>query len=300
MAVSIGNQITAANFNTLRSEVNRWFADNYAGGIAFGNANQTYGWGGSAAAVASAGNVILASDMNTLIDRCNIGTNICNVVTGQITRVITGNRAYASEFNNTETKSDLITTNRLNIDTLETSLSTVGSNAKATVWGAAIDATIRYTFTSFDKARYFFNSGGALSCYATISGYSSGTGWDGAGFNAIFTTMGNVSMNYTATVQSGSGGTPSAIGYYDLTTSFVNIFSQTGTGVYTDATLFIAAKINASGTEVEIRYTLTPGAGRSVNGTTTFYNQRRKLDNQNSGGQTLTITAPSYSVIDGF
>ena len=124
-------------------------------------------------------------------------------------------------------------------------------------------------------------------------------GWDGAGFNEIFTNMGTILMNYTETTESGSGGTPYAIGYYDLTTGFVNIYTATGTGAYTDATLAIAARYGSSGAWVEIRVTLTPGAGRSVNGTTTMTTQQRKLNNQTSGAASLTITAPSYSLIDG-
>jgi len=300
MAVSIGNKILASDFNTLRTEVNRWFADNYAGTISFGNANQTWGWGGSAAIQVISSNQILASEMNQLINRCNLGENICNGVTGQLTQVVPGNKIYASEFNSTETKSDSIGTNRLDIASAELSLVTGGNSARATNWGAgtAVNCTFRYTFASFDQARYFFNSGGALVVSGTISGYSTGTGWDGAGVDQVLTNMGSVYMNHTQTVQTGTGGSPSSTGYYDLGTSYTNIFQQTGTGAYNNVTAVVAARYGSGGSYVEVRVTLTPGTGRNVNGTTTIWTQPRKLNDQNISGVTLTITAPSYSLID--
>jgi hypothetical protein len=302
MAVSIGSKIEANDFNLLRTQVNRWFADNYAGSITFGNPNQTYGWGGSAAIQAVAGNQIMASEMNELINRCNIGVNIVDDITvaGPLTPVVTGNKILANDYIYTELKSNNITSNRTDIKGTEMSLVSGGNSQKTIPWGAgvAINCTFRYTFASFDKARYFFNSGGAIVLSGLISGYSTGTGWDGAGFDEILTNMGSVIMNHTATTQTGTGGTPSSTGYYDLGTSYTNIFSQTGSGVYSDATLVIAARYGSSGAYVEVRVTMTPGAGRNVNGTTTIYTQPRKLNNQNENGVTLTIDAPVYSLID--
>jgi len=298
MAVVQGNAALASDFNTLRGEVNRWFADNYAGSISFGNGNQTYGWGGAAAAAVGQGNAMTAAQMNTLIDRCNIGEDIVALVIGTLPNIVAGNAMTAAEFNAIESKSDILTTNRLGMEGTELSLGNGGNSVRSVTWGAGIDCIFRYTFTSFDKARYFFNSGGAFSIHAIITGYSTGTGWDGAGFNEIFTTMGTIIMDYTNTIQSGSGGTPTSIGYYDLTTSWQLIFSQTGTGAYTDALCNVYAKRNASGSYIEVAVGLIPGAGRSVNGTTTVTTQRRKLDNQSSGAASLTITAPTYSLQD--
>jgi len=299
MTVSAGNKALASDYNTLQTAINRWFADNYAGSISFGNSNQSYGWGGSAASSVSSGQLMTAAQMNALIDRCNIGEDICNNVSGQLSQIVAGNSITAAEFNAIESKSNSINTNRLDIESAELSLTTGGSSARSTTWSSAVNCTFRYTFASFDKARYFFNSGGAFNISGSITGYSTGAGWDGAGFNEIFTNMGTVLMNYTETTQSGSGGTAYSIGYYDLTTSYQTIFSQTGTGAYTDATLVIEARRSSSGNYIEIRVTLTPGSGRSVDGTTTITTQYRKLDNQSSGAVSLSITAPTYSLIDG-
>ena len=299
MVVVQGTTALASEVSTLIGEINRWFSDNYAESIAFGNSNQTYGWGDTTADIVIQGELIEADEVNPLVDRCNIGQNILSAVTGTLPQIALGALITATEINNIESKSDLITTNRLDIDAAELSLIAGGSSIRSTNWGAAaVDCTFRYTFASFDEARYFFNSGGAFNISATITGYSIGTSWDGEGFNEIFTNMGTILMNYTQTTQSGSGGTPTAIGYYDLTEAYQTIFSQTGSGAYTDAALVIEARYGASGAYVEVRVTLTPGSGRSVDGTTTITTQHRKLDNQASGVETLTITAPTYSLIN--
>ncbi len=302
MAVVQGNAALASDYNTLRGEVNRWFADNYAGSISFGNGNQSYGWGGSAVSSVSAGVTnMLASQMNSLVDRCNLGEGICSNVFGTLPQVVSGTGLpTALEFNNIESKSDSITTDRLNMQANKMSLTTGGSSVRSTTWSSAINCTFRYTFASFDKARYFFNSGGALTILGSITGYSTGAGWDGEGFDGIFSGMGSIFMNHTETTQSGAGGTPTSIGYYDLTTSYETIFTQLGSGsyAYTDVGMLIEARYGSSGAYVELRVTLTPGLGRSVNGTTTITTQRRKLATQYSGGASLTITAPTYSLID--
>lgn len=298
MTVVQGNLALASDYNTLKDEVNKWFGDSNPS-MTFGDGDQSYGWGGSNAAAVVQGDEMLASEMNALVDRCNIGVGICSSVSGTLSQSVSGNAITASEFNDIETKSDSLDTNRLGIDAAELSLAAGGNSVRSTTWSAAIDCTFRYTFSNFAGARYFFNSGGAFNISATIASYSTGTGWDGAGFNEIFTTMGTILMDYTQTTQSGSGGTPTSIGYFDLTASYQTIFSQTGSGAYTDATMVIEARRSATGDYVEIRITLTPGAGRSVDGTTTITTQQRKLDNQSSGAASLTITAPSYSLIDG-
>ena len=301
MAVVQGNAALASDYNTLRTEVNKWFRDPNPS-MTFGDGDQTYGWGGDAVSAVSQGQLMTALSMNGLIDRVNIGEDICNVVSGQLSQIVAGNAMTAAEFNAIETKSDLITTYRLNIEAAELSISGGGSSVRSTNWGAGLRIYARFgwTFSDFAHARYFFNSGGALTMSGNITGYSTGTGWDGAGINGILNAAGTITMNYTTTTQSGSGGTPQSIGYYDLTTSWQSIFKQNGTGAYSDADLEIWAIRDAAGSFFEFWYELTPGPSRDVDGTTTATAQQRKLINQSSGAVSLAITAPTYSLVQGF
>jgi len=293
MTVTQGTRTLSSEYNTLNTAVNKWFGDNYPS-VTFGDGNQTYGWGGSNSAVVSVGDQRATIQMNRLTDRCNIGTDIVNNVTGQLSQ-ISGN-ILASEYNTIETKAGLIDTNRLDIDIgVETSLLTGGNSVRTTDYSAMIDCVFSYTQASFAKQRYFWNSGGAITVNGTITGYTVDGGFfDGAGIDEILTAMGTVTMNYTETIQSGSGGTPTSIGYYDLTTDYQLIFTQTGTGVYSDAYVYVYAKLTTStGDVVKLKLEVVPETDRVVDGTTTITSQYRILDDQSSGAASLIITDPT-------
>jgi len=297
MTVVQGNVALVSDYNTLRTEINRWFADNYPS-LSFGDNSQRYGWGGSE--IVAPSTLMIASEMNRLVDRCNIGKDVVNNVSIETPQIVTGNTPTAAEFNYIEAKSDGINYYKHDIESGELSLHTGGSSARSSTWSSAIDYTFEYSITDFRRFRYFWNSGGAINITADVRWYSTGSGWDGAGFDSLFTSMGTVLMDYTRTTQSGSGGTTTTIGYYDLTTSYQTIFSQSGTGSYTDATLLIEAKHALSGALVRVRVTLTPGAASFVDGTTTLTTQYRKLDDQLAYPTvSLIIAAPSYSIVDG-
>jgi hypothetical protein len=302
MAVSTGNIAYASEYNTLRTAVNRLYADNYAGSISFGNVNQTYGWGGSAVSSISTGTTMSASQMNSLIDRCNIGTNICLLESGLISQISSGATIYASQYNNIEAKTTNLTTNRLVIDPTQQSVNSGGSYLRSGVFSSLLDVTFRWTFSSFDQARYFFNSGGALLIYGSLTGYSTGYPWDGQGIADILTAMGTVSMNYTATTHSGTGGVTTSLGYYDLTTAFQNIFYQTSSGgyAYLGMYVYVDARRSATGDYVELRMRVDPN-GAQCDGNLTAYTDCKTLNSpQTSGSASLSITAPSYSLIDPF
>jgi len=195
-------------------------------------------------------------------------------------------------------KSILINTNKLNIDPTGMSLLTGVDSTRTTIYSSVITCQFQYALTDFPEARYFWNSGGAINVSGTILGYSTGTGWDGSGIDEILTAMGTVTMNYTETIQSGSGGTPTSRGFYDLTASPQTIFSQDGTGVYSDANITIYAFRSEGGKTVTIQVNITPESGKDVDGTTTITSQYRKLNNQSSGAKSLTIAAPIPTVVD--
>ena len=299
MSISIGDRILASDFNTLKDDVNKWFGDIYAGTISFGDSNQTYGYGGVNVDAAADGSIVTPEQMNSLIDRCNIGVTISDVVTGSIDRVARGERIIATKYNETETKSSSLNTNRFDITAAEFSLLDGGNSQRTTSYSTPIDCIFRYQFTDFDEARYFFNSGGSIDINGTITGYSTGTGFDGQGINDILTSMGTVSMNYTETTQSGSGGSLQSVGFYDLSTSWTLLFQQAGAGAYSNAYVRMWGR-RLTGDYVDILIEIYPEDSRTVDGTTTMYGQYRIIDEQDSGGASLVIADPVFSVTDNF
>jgi len=291
MTVSAGNKALASDYETLANRVDDWFTNDCTACV-FGDPNQVYGWGGDTTPQVIQGDEMLSDQMNEVIDRLNIGVNITSV-SGTLTRLSPGTSVLASQYNTADAKEILIRAQKNNINPVEISLIPGTSNQRTTSYATSINAVFRYTFSTFNEARYFFNSGGSLDLRGVQSGGSGGTGKDTLGIRAILTTMGTVSMNYTLTTQSGSGGTTTTIGYYDLTTGWQQIFQQAGVGAYSNAYVTLQARRSALGEYIEINFIVSPEAGRTVDGTTTAYAEYKKLDDQNSGDILLQIDPPS-------
>jgi hypothetical protein len=278
MTVSAGNIALASDYEELRLRVNAWFYD--ADPLcSFGSIYQQFGWGGDATPQVLTGDKILASQMNELIDRINIGALMTGATPTQ-TRISAGNSVLASQYNTADAKDVLITALKNNINPGFTSYLDATNDARTTQYNSTIDCAFRYTFSSFNEARYFFNSGGKLLFSGACTGYTTAWGYDGQGIDNILTQMGSITMNYTITTQSGSGGTTSSIGYYDLTTSYQQIFQQQGVGAYSSSYVTLQARRSATGNYVDIRFIVTPQG--IVNGTTTAYTGYSKLYDQPS------------------
>jgi len=299
MTVSAGNKALASDYEALANRVDDWFTNDCTACV-FGDPNQVYGWGGPTTPQVIPGDEMLSDQMNEVIDRLNIGVNMTSV-SGTLTRLSPGQLVLASQYNTADAKEILIRAQKNIIDPTEISLITGTSDQRTTSYATSINAVFRYTFSTFNEARYFFNSGGSLDLRGVQSGGSGGTGKDTLGIRAILTTMGTISMNYNLTTQSGSGGSTTTIGYYDLTTVYQQIFQQAGTGAYSNAYVTLQARRSVLGEYVEVRFDVSPEAGRTVDGTTTAYADYKKLDDQSSGDILLQIDPPStVTVINTF
>lgn len=296
MTVNIGDSVTAASFNSLADLIDDWFEDG-CGACSFGDPNQKFGWGGSAVSDKIISDNILAADFNKMIDRINIGVDIVDGVAGNLAQVVIGNNILASDYNNIDAKEVSIRALKNTIDAAELSDHGARANTRTTNWSASIDNICKYTFGNFSKARYFFNSGGAISEYLGAFGGSTG---NAASWTTLLSTMGTVIMDLDGTSQTGSGGTPAAIGYYDLTTSWQQIFIQSAAGAYSDNEIIIYAKRNVAGNEIEIRTLLNDDHTGTVDCDITSQYRYRKLDDQSSGVESLIIAAPSSLITDTF
>jgi len=86
-----------------------------------------------------------------------------------------------------------------------------------------------FTFDGGDEARWFFNAGGKLRVKITNAATNS-TSID-TSYGQLITALGNFDMAATTSARSGSGETlttdGSALGYYDLTTSYQTLIKLT-------------------------------------------------------------------------
>lgn len=137
---------------------------------------------------------------------------------------------------------------------------------RSTTWGSndtPIACEVTASFPSEDAARFFFNSGGSINLVLAHSNTSS---QQDQFWNSVLSALGTIKINARSTTRSGSGGTPAAIGYYNLTASYQNVFDGTNiaAGAYSAndvlvqaAALSIAGVNGGNGTAIKIRVLLT-------------------------------------------
>jgi hypothetical protein len=122
------------------------------------------------------------------------------------------------------------------------------SNSRTTAWGSPSKSYINHNFTidfgSAANARYFFNSGSSIKISGSRSG-GSGSSQD-TNWTNLLSNMGIITFNYLNTTYSGTSGTGSSIGFYNLTSSSQTIFSASGTGNYATNTYNIQASCDVS------------------------------------------------------
>jgi hypothetical protein len=264
--------------NTSGSNVNKIW------GVGTGDA----GYGQTALSTVSAGASVTATNWASLVNTVSsIASHQGTAITSR-TAPVTGN--LIEILSNLATDITNTNTNRGNAAASGTEITTfTGTTSKTTNTGSGTSAwTITFThtvtFPSANQARYFWNAGGIvrLRVRKTSTGQPADAEWnDIAGtlmneirivgrVNAANQVIGGVT--YTGVNKTVGSGTPtiflSGTGWYQLTTSDVNIYRQFGdTYPYTGQFINVAARTAGSGTQLILTTTWTDpglaGAGRS-------------------------------------
>lgn len=249
MTYAQGGLIEATDYNNMAG------ADptNVAGTInrVWGVGNGDAGYGQTAVSQVSVGNTVTAAQWASLINAVNNArkhqagggyTNLTVPVTGDSV-------AY---LNTLQSRISDAYTNRLsnpNLSTVYTSLQkTLTVSAAA---GVTADASVTWTiqFPTVDQARYFFNTGGYLSCNYVAATNNNGTSRSGS-IVTLAQSNWNSRLLYAQTSNKvGSGGTVSAnytYGYYGYTQgSYNNMDLIYSSGYYSND--FIQFNINGAG-----------------------------------------------------
>ena len=309
MAVSTGDNITAAQFNSLQSRV-----ENVMG---TGSGDSGYGQTLSSAQVAVT-DTVQATDMiniKTDIDKANnhqIGSNssisaiaVGKVIgadaTGDTTSTLTDT---TGGFNDYETAVGVIETNKLSIDSGNSSVESAISSQRTTNWNGIITHDFNITFSDANQRRYFFNAGGEIRFSASRAGgssYSKNTDWTN-----MLSNMGTIKFGRTDTTCTGTG-TTTTIGNSDLTSTYQTIFTKDGSGNYAENQYEVQARYSTvDGQDKVLQFTVRfedndagdqqggylPGAAvdEDVSGTITSTIQQLRAT-----GSNVEVTTPSYS-----
>lgn len=319
MTVSVGDNITAAQYNGLQSRI----------ATILGNGSGTNGYGQTlTSSQVSAGSVITAAQFDNLRTDLNKANNhqsgsnagIGDIAVGQVigadaSGTSTGALTVTDEgFNDYEAAVGVIESNKYSIDSGNSSVEAGITSQRVTTWGGGGGGTITHTltvdFADADTKRFFFNSGGEIRFSASLTGQSGSKSNDWA---TLLSNMGTIKFNYTSTTSTGTG-TGQAIGADDLTGTYQQIFIKSGSGVYAENDYNIEARHEGTGNKT-LRFKIEfrdddlgdqvlpgsnpgvdgviipgPAEDEAVNGTITSTVQQLRAT-----GANVEVTGPSYT-----
>jgi len=217
------------------------------------------GYGQTAEANVAAGDSVTATKWANLVNKTansasHQGTSISSVTAPAAGGTVT----YLSAI---PTNLTTIYTNRLNATSQGTT--TANTATYASTWQAALTFTHTVTFANANAARYFFNAGGQLkvTCAHANTATSINTLYNGLASNIGTVVLsspvtGSITVNsvsFNGITKVGGGGNAPTIstntGYYALTTSNANVFTQlasTGPSGYLSSFIRIIAVSNGS------------------------------------------------------
>ena len=219
----------------------------------------TAGYGQTAVANVTAGNTVLATSWNALVSNTASAASHQGSSITSVTAPVAG--ATVTYLSAVPTNLQTIYTNRLNAATQ--SGTSANTATRGTTWTTALTFTHTATFANGDAARYFFNSGGQLKMTVTHANNAAGINLL---FNNLCSNIGTVVLSapssgtanivgttYNGITRVGGGGNSPTIsqnnGYYALTTSNANVFTQTAsTGPSGYLSSFIRFIVKSNGT----------------------------------------------------
>ena len=263
--MTVGSIIKASDYNIIQSKI----------GNVLGNGTTQLGYGqvlnSSQVPITK---IIDASDMaNVRLDAIKAHAH----QTGSLPtmpNVTIGQEIPYSVYNTYSSVADTIFTNKNLIDVAtQASVENKLSSSRATAWGGeSLVQTLVHEFTvSFnttDARRHFFNAGGEIRLSAIITG---GTGAKTTSWLDMFTAMSIIKFSYSGTTASSGAG--SAIGNFDLTTTYQDIYIKNGTNSYSDNQYKLSAKVDSTSKIITFRVEMNDGVNNfydeSVTGTLT-------------------------------
>ena len=235
MANSPGDIATAAHFNLVGAKINKVFGDIYpTAAVTDANRINThkYGWG-SGDVTAVIGNLITVDDVQGLVAKTNISINhtdltdsiiVFTVPTGR-TDVGLGTLIRAEDLNKIDDKFAPVLLNNKHLTLDPTNASAIPitptgpTYVRTTGWQNKLVGEHKWSWGSYNKARYFFNAGGQVRISLAMSGGSTAGYYNWAD---VINEMGVLNFDWDTVTQSTAQtlGQSEGKGFYDLTDKY--------------------------------------------------------------------------------
>ena len=239
MPQTVGQLAEATHYNSVAQDVNKVFGDNYTtAAVTDSNRKLTHKFGWGAVNVTdslSPGTIINAERLQNLVERTNISINHINVIDSTLVFSIPTNRIdvtantpiRAEDLNKVEdkfTNTILVNNNHATVDptnasALPATALSGGPYTRNTIWNNKLVGEHKWSWNSYNDARYFFNSGGqARLSLEMANGCTAGY----YNWSDVINEMGVLNFTWDSMVQSNATtvGTSEGKGFYDLTEYF--------------------------------------------------------------------------------
>lgn len=273
MAYQTGDLISV-ELSTLNTNINKLRADQNPGTTGVGTAG--FGYGATAITVNPVpGDLIRATEWAAYYQSVNQVAQHQGVTNPLPASALVGDIAYA--YSGLNTFINTLTTGRFNIASGNATIAAQGAkltDSRSSSWDGTVEHRYSAAFSSWNQARYFFNTGGQIR--HSMSHVGGSTAVDSA-LRVIESQLGTVVIDYST--------------FYNLTSSFSPVMTASS-GTTTAA---LNARLNAApglATSIEIQLILSsPSDGVTSTGTTSSFVGERK-----STG-IFNVTGPTYSTI---
>lgn len=296
MAAGTGSIIEAIDYNAIRNKI--------IAIMGAGSGQSGYGQTLLSTAVATGNQVTkvqwdaLRYDiLNARIHQDGVTPTIVSAVQGEPIR-------YGAAHPNTQysIQADTAIANKFNIGTGQFVVDAGISQTRSTSWQNGLTAVATITFSSSDRARWFFNSGGRLRISANRTGGTSSL--QNSSWSSILDTAGILTI----------GAVSSTINFWALTNTYTTIYTGTGSSQYYSGNIYqVRAACNVAdnslggASQILIQWNLTDAytAFRTpsffpdlVDGTLTLQVDEQRASGilQPVGTGPFTIQRPGYSI----
>jgi len=234
------SDITAARINNLQSSIS----------LILGNGSGQNGYGQTVTSVPvnNTGDVVEAADLNTIytdilkarVHQVGVGDISIAQVIQNLNIIAEDTSSFVNDAGVTsadpygvkkgitdfETLMNQVQADKATMHSTQASLEPAITSARSSNWNGLIYHEVAVTFSSESSRRFFFNTGGEIRLSTNNTSAATPKGLDWA---ALCLQVGTVKFNAENTISS-TGTT--AIGNYDLTSAFQNIYQKVGSGTY--------------------------------------------------------------------
>lgn len=328
--VVAGDVVGTADYDNMVANLSRQLSTPADITIGTYSAGSTYGYNQSALSLdAATGETISASNSSQGYKNLQDEAQALATFLGQSlyssssTDKSSGDSITASDWSNLMEDTKTLFDARLSVPSGSLTTDASGTTSRTSAWGSSGTPEVTHEFThSFSSeahCRGFFNAGGEVLFTASRSGGTSGSGAgtigsQNANWTSLLSAMGTLTFNLNNLTSSGSTGTSAGKGFYELTTSYVQMYSKYGSGSYASNYYKIEAKVNSTTNPTVVSFKVTmrddhalgDGVGAdgidgnaddsvgyvdSVDGTVTSTVQTKRANNG------VVVAAPSYTAV---